>query len=98
MEISEKLLKHIIDTYGSDAKSIAKGIQHYKEINYKLENGRASLEKLRKDYEYNCQSIEGVMSCERVKCDHPVATQHTQRDPSGGSDKSTRCDICGKAW
>lgn len=83
-----EIIKHAIKQHPDDPDAAANLVVKYETIRQNVENRRATIKSIRVKAEESIRQLESQMLCE-----HPLRKYHG--DPSGGSDSSEECLICG---
>lgn len=91
MRVTEKLVDAILAKLPHD--KLAAHLGGLQQMLDTLENHRAAKVRLVKEYEANLRELDGYIQITQKQCPHWLTKRH--RDPSGGSDSWTECELCG---
>jgi len=69
-------------------------LEHCDKTIRNIDKIRTELSREYGEHNKKINELSKKLSDEQLQCSHPLTTYHG--DPSGGSDSSTFCDICGK--
>ena len=101
MRITPELIQWA-DEYGDQNLSPAERISKSLRLLEDIEKDRDFfISKIREEEQRHKQVLNEVRNQRLVlleKCPHPKPFYHYQGDPSGGTDRSYRCDLCGESW
>lgn len=89
MTMSVDLIKHAMLQHPNDPDAAASLVVKYATIRQNVENRRATIKSIRAKAEESVRKLEG-----QVLCEHELRMYHG--DPSGGSDSSEECIVCGE--
>lgn len=90
--LSDEFLAKVIKNDGTSS-GLALKLSSYRKIQSQLQILIAKRKRILQEYDEKLEECEQEIITIRKQCQHKITTYHN--DPSGGSDSSTSCDICG---